>query len=86
MGIKFTGTIKPVSKNTKYNGESFIVVVRYGTEGIVPCFRSCPECVGCVSSSGETICGNYGGHIDIEVEGQTLHLVRCLGQIYCDSM
>ena len=85
MNRKLTTSAKPVGKNSDYKGESYIVGVRYGTEGIVPCFRSSHECIGCVSSSGEIFCGNYGGHIDVEAEGKTLYIVRCLGQIYCQS-
>lgn len=82
---KFTLTesAKPVEKNNDYTGESFIVGVRYGTEGISPCFRN-SKCRSCVMSSGASYCGNYGGHEEVNVENKILYIVRCLGEVYCE--
>lgn len=52
---------------------------RYGSEGLMPVDRhSCPYrgATSCVSASGGSYCGGYGG--DAPIKGTQLHSVRCL--------
>ena len=52
---------------------------RYGSEGWMPADKhSCPYrgTTSCVSASGGSYCGGYGG--DAPIKGSQLHSVRCL--------
>lgn len=52
---------------------------RYGSEGLMPVDKhSCPYrgATSCVSASGGSYCGGYGG--DAPIKGTQLHSVRCL--------
>jgi hypothetical protein len=52
---------------------------RYGSEGLIPVDKhSCPYrgTASCVSASGGSYCGGYGG--DAPIKGTQMHSVRCL--------
>jgi hypothetical protein len=52
---------------------------RYGSEGLTPVDKhSCPYrgAASCVSASGGSYCGGYGG--DAPIRGTQMHSVRCL--------
>jgi hypothetical protein len=52
---------------------------RYGSEGLMPVDKhSCPYrgTASCVSASGGSYCGGYGG--DAPIKGTQMHSVRCL--------
>ena len=52
---------------------------RYGSEGLMPVDKhSCPYrgAASCVSASGGSYCGGYGG--DTPIRGTRMHSVRCL--------
>lgn len=52
---------------------------RYGNEGLIPVDKySCPYrgATSCVSASGGSYCGGYGG--DAPIRNTQLHSVRCL--------
>ena len=58
---------------------------RYGNEGLMPVDRySCPYrgTASCVSASGGSYCGGYGG--DVPIRGKQLHSVRCLEENNAD--
>ncbi|MFZ1324902.1 MAG: hypothetical protein WAT67_02555 [Candidatus Contendobacter sp.] len=52
---------------------------RYGSEGLAPVDKhSCPYrgAASCVSASGGSYCGGYGG--DLPIKGTPMYSVRCL--------
>ena len=52
---------------------------RFGSEGLMPVDKyKCPYRgeASCVSASGGSYCGGYGG--DMPIRGTQLHTVRCL--------
>lgn len=52
---------------------------RYGSEGLMPVDKhSCPYrgAASCVSASGGSYCGGYGG--DAPIKGTQMYSVRCL--------
>ena len=58
---------------------------RYGNEGLTPADKhSCPYrgAASCVSASGGSYCGGYGG--DAPIRGTPLHSVRCLEENNAD--
>ena len=58
---------------------------RYGNEGLTPADKhSCPYrgAASCVSASGGSYCGGYGG--DAPIRGTQLHSVRCLEENNAD--
>ena len=58
---------------------------RYGNEGLMPADKhSCPYrgAASCVSASGGSYCGGYGG--DAPIRGTQLHSVRCLEENSAD--
>jgi hypothetical protein len=58
---------------------------RQGNEGLIPVDKySCPYrgATSCVSASGGSYCGGYGG--DAPIKGTQLHLVRCLEENSAD--
>lgn len=58
---------------------------RYGSEGLMPVDKySCPYrgAGSCVSASGGSYCGGYGG--DAPIRGTQLHSVRCLEENNAD--
>ena len=58
---------------------------RYGSEGLMPVDRhSCPYrgSVSCVSASGGSYCGGYGG--DAPIKGTRIYAVRCLEESNAD--
>lgn len=60
-----------------------VVGIRYGSEGVVPCHRTCET--SCVGSSGENFCGNYLGCTSVRAEGTELFIVRCSGKVRCEE-
>lgn len=68
--------------NEEYDEDfSLVVGVRYGSEGIIACHKGCLG--SCISSSGDSICGGYRGHEEVEVKGTPLYIVRCSTDIKC---
>ena len=68
--------------NEHYKDEYNLVVgVHYGSYGIIPCHNG-SQC-GCVSSSGDSLCGAYSGHEMVEVDGTTLYIVKCNETVKC---
>ncbi|MBK8185482.1 MAG: hypothetical protein IPK63_22325 [Candidatus Competibacteraceae bacterium] len=58
---------------------------RFGSEGLMPANKhNCPYrgTVSCVSASGGSYCGGYGG--DAPIRGTQLHAVRCLEEHNAD--
>lgn len=58
---------------------------RFGSEGLTPVNKhNCPYrgTVSCVSASGGSYCGGYGG--DAPIRGTQLHAVRCLEEHNAD--
>lgn len=58
---------------------------RYGNEGLMPVDKySCPYhgSAACVSASGGSYCGGYGG--DAPIKGTQIHAVRCLEENNAD--
>ncbi|HCB14638.1 MAG TPA: hypothetical protein DEP36_13880 [Gammaproteobacteria bacterium] len=58
---------------------------RYANEGLMPVDKySCPYRgeTSCVSASGGSYCGGYGG--DAPIKGTQLHSVRCLEENNAD--
>lgn len=58
---------------------------RYGSEGLLPVDRqSCPYrgSASCVSASGGSYCGGYGG--DTPIKGTRMYAVRCLEENNAD--
>lgn len=58
---------------------------RSGSEGLIPVDKhSCPYRgeASCVSPSGGSYCGGYGG--DVPIKGTQLHAVRCLEENNAD--
>lgn len=60
---------------------------RYGSEGLAPVDKySCPYrgAASCVSASGGSYCGGYGG--DWPIKHTRLHAVRCLEENNTDFL
>lgn len=58
---------------------------RYSNEGLMPVDKySCPYhgTASCVSASGGSYCGGYGG--DAPIKGTQIHSVRCLEENNAD--
>ena len=55
-----------IDKNQKYDCEfDLVVAVHYGSEGLKPAFKRSDS--ACVSGSGDSLCGGYMGHQEIEL-------------------
>jgi len=60
---------------------------RFGSEGLMPVDKyHCPYrgTVSCVSASGGSYCGGYGG--DAPIKGTQLYAIRCLEEHNVDFM
>lgn len=75
-----------VKRNDNYKEDYNLVVgIEYGIEGILACHKNSSD-NGCVSSSGDSICGCYMGHEKINLsDGNCLFIVRCYGEVKCGS-
>lgn len=65
--------------NVKYRHQfdedySYVLCTRYGTNGLTPTLLECDG--GCVSSSGDSLCGGYGG--EEAIPGTNLFIVYCM--------
>lgn len=65
--------------NVKYRHKfdddySYVLCIRYGTSGLIPTLLNCDG--GCVSSSGDSLCGGYCG--EESIPGTNLFVVHCM--------
>lgn len=82
FGQFYTGNIseeiKPVKYKKRFNQKyNYVLCTKYGTSGITPTIKGC-DC-GCISSSGDSICGAYLLHQNIP--NTDLCIVRCAEDI-----
>ena len=56
---------------------SYVLCTEYGTHGLTPTLLECDG--GCVSSSGDSLCGGYGG--EEKIADTNLHIVHCMNNI-----
>ena len=73
--------IESVKCNSSFiNKYSYVLGVRYGTYGIIPTNNELKHCV-CLSSSGDSACGGYGG--EERIGNTNLFIVTCRNGMEC---
>jgi hypothetical protein len=70
--------------NSFYKGDCCLVVAAaYGDEGLTPCHIGSSNC--CITSSGDSICGYYMGHFDVDMDGHKRFIVMCSSLVLCEE-
>lgn len=75
------GKIESVKCNSSFkNKYSYVLGVRYGTHGVIPTNNELKHCA-CLSSSGDSACGGYGG--EERIGNTDLFIVTCRNGMEC---